>query len=176
MIYFGLVGSLVYWSFVLWSIAMNPWFSFWNNALSDLGAEKANDPWIYNIGLIIASPFVIVFSYYLISISENKMQAGGSLYMGISAIFLALIGVFHGGTRYHSLVTKCFFIQFFLGAIIFGMSTIGCMRIATLVIIILMVLGVFVVWPSVAMVETYYISLIMLFNIFVIMFLSKMNE
>ncbi|WP_297125299.1 hypothetical protein [Thermococcus sp.] len=33
----GIVGIIVYWFFVAWSISRNPWFSMFHNALSDLG-------------------------------------------------------------------------------------------------------------------------------------------
>ena len=46
--YSGIAGVVVYWLFVAWSISRNPWFSFWRNALSDLGSSGANSSWIYS--------------------------------------------------------------------------------------------------------------------------------
>ncbi|WP_297535131.1 DUF998 domain-containing protein, partial [Thermococcus sp.] len=107
----GFAGGLVYWLFVAWSISRNPWFSFWRNALSDLGGTNANSPWIYNAGLVVTSFFVLAFAVYLISTALNKAQTVGGAYVSVSAIFLALIGIFHEGTRPHVFVSTYFFVQ-----------------------------------------------------------------
>ncbi|HII60587.1 TPA: DUF998 domain-containing protein [Pyrococcus horikoshii] len=164
----GTVGGLAYWFFVYWSISNNPWFSFFKNALSDLGdPAKASHPWIYNYGLIVTSPFVLAFSIYLIIAAKNKIQTVGGAYISISSLFLALIGIFHAGTRPHVFVSTYFFIQFFLGMLIYGVGSKTAIRLTSIIIFILALLGLFIPWPSVALEETYEIVLIMLFTFFV---------
>ncbi|ACS33752.1 DUF998 domain-containing protein [Thermococcus gammatolerans] len=119
----GFAGGLIYWLFVAWSVSRNPWFSFWRNALSDLGGANANSPWIYNAGLVVTSFFVMAFAVYLVLTALNKLQTVGGSYVSISAIFLALIGVFHEGTRPHGFVSTYFFVQFFLGVLIYGLGS-----------------------------------------------------
>ena len=169
--YGGILAGLVYWLFVAWSISRNPWFSFFHNALSDLGdPAKASSPWIYNYGLIVTAIFVFLFSLYLILASGNKLQTVGGAYISISALFLALIGVFHGGTRPHVFVSTYFFVQFFLGALLYGLgSERKAIRYGSGLFFLLALLGTFPDWPSVALIETYEIALIMLFTLLVLL-------
>jgi hypothetical membrane protein len=162
----GLTGGIVYWLFVTWSITRNRWFSFFHNALSDLGdPAKATSPWIYNYGLIVTSFFVLAFAIYLILIARNKLQTIGGAYISISAIFLALIGVFHSGTRPHVFVSTYFFVQFFLGALIYGIGSEKKIRHGSVLIFLLATLGTLIHWPSVALGETYEIALVMAFTL-----------
>ncbi len=168
--YSGILAGLVYWLFVAWSISRNRWFSFFHNALSDLGdPSKATSPWIYNCGLIVSGIFVFAFSLYLIIASENKLQTVGGAYVSISALFLALIGVFHGGTRPHVFVSTYFFVQFFLGSILYGLgSGRRALRYGSVLIFLLALFGTFIDWPSVALGETYEIALVMAFTVLVV--------
>ncbi|CAD5244426.1 conserved membrane protein of unknown function [Thermococcus camini] len=167
--YSGIAGVIVYWLFVAWSIGKNPWFSFWSNALSDLGSpEMARASWIYNYGLIVTAIFMLAFSVYLVFSAGNKLQTAGGAYVSISSLFLALIGVFHAGTRPHSFVSTYFFVQFFLGMLIYGVgSKDKAIRYGSLLLFALALLGTFVHWPSVALIETYEIALIAVFTLLV---------
>ncbi|WP_297125301.1 DUF998 domain-containing protein [Thermococcus sp.] len=51
---------------------------------------------------------MLAFSIYLIRVAKNKVQTIGGAYISISAIFLALIGVFHSGTQPHVFVSTYF--------------------------------------------------------------------
>lgn len=163
----GFIGGIVYWLFVFWSISQNPWFSFWKNALSGLGGASANAPWIYNVGLVVTSMFVALFSAYLIFIAHNKIQTVGGAYISVSAIFLALIGIFHEGTYPHVFVSTYFFIQFFLGALIYGIGSRGTLGIGAVFLFILAIVGTLVKWPSTAILEAYEIILVMAFTLLV---------
>ncbi len=167
--YSGILAGVIYWLFVAWSISRNPWFSFFHNALSDLGSfEMAASPWIYNYGLILTAVFMLVFSIYLILASENRLQTVGGAYISISALFLALIGVFHAGTRPHSFVSTYFFVQFFLGMLVYGAgSKDKAVRYGSGFIFALAVMGTLIKWPSVALIETYEIALVMAFTVLV---------
>ncbi|MEO2152539.1 MAG: DUF998 domain-containing protein [Thermococcus sp.] len=163
----GFAGGLIYWLFVAWSVSRNPWFSFWRNALSDLGGANATSPWIYNAGLMVTSFFVMAFAVYLISTAVNKAQTVGGAYISVSAIFLALIGIFHEGTKPHVFVSTYFFVQFFLGALIYGLGARRNVRVASLVLFALAVIGTLFKWPSTALLETYEIILVMAFTLLV---------
>ncbi len=163
----GFIGGVIYWLFVFWSINQNPWFSFWKNALSDLGGGSANAPWIYNLGLVVTSMFVALFSAYLIFIAHSKIQTVGGAYISISAIFLALIGIFHEGRYPHVFVSTYFFIQFFLGALVYGIGSRDTLGIGAVFLFILAVVGALVKWPSTAILEAYEIILVMVFTLLV---------
>jgi Predicted membrane protein len=118
----GLIASAIFWTTAALSIAVNPWFDFFRDAFSDLGGPGAGDPWIYNTGLIVAAVFLGLFSMDIIASSSNKLEAVGGAYISISAVFLALIGIYHAGTRPHVFVSTWFFIQAFLGFLIYGLG------------------------------------------------------
>ena len=164
--FFGVITLIVYWCFTIISISQNSWFSVMHNALSDLGANNANAPWLYNYGLILSFPFLFIFSIYLLHIAINKLQIIGGAFIMISSVFLAFIGIFHSGTRPHGFVSTYFFLQFFFGMFIFGIAT-EKLRIASIVLFALSWLGAFLPWPSVATLEIYEISIIGVFVILI---------
>jgi len=164
--FFGVITLIVYWTFTIISISQNPWFSVMHNALSDLGANNANAPWLYNYGLIFSFPLLFIFSIYLIAIANNKLQIIGGSFITISSIFLAFIGIFHSGTKPHIFVSTYFFLQFFFGMLIFGIATTR-IRIASIILFTLALIGAFLPWPSVATIEIYEISIIGTFVILI---------
>ncbi|MFA4645825.1 DUF998 domain-containing protein [Pyrococcus kukulkanii] len=159
----GILAGLVYWLSVVISISRNPWFSFFKNALSDLGNPKATAPWIYNLGLIISAVFLFAFTISLIVDARNKLQTVGGAYISVSAIFLALIGVFHSGTEPHVFVSTYFFVQFFLGILIYGLGSFSFVKKISITLFILALVGLGIPWPSTALLEAYEIILLMVF-------------
>lgn len=100
--------------------------------------------------------------------SSEASSTGGGAYISISAIFLALIGVFHGGTRPHVFVSTYFFIQFFPGALVYGAgSEKREVKYGSVLIFLLALFGTFIDSPSVALEETYEIALVMAFTLLV---------
>jgi len=66
---FGLLGPLTATFFIAISILLSPWFSWWSNALSDLGrsattevAPKSDVAPLFNFGLLLSGFFLIVYS------------------------------------------------------------------------------------------------------------------
>lgn len=144
--------------FILPQRPQRPWRPVESNRTLDL-----------QLWLIVTSLFVLAFAIYLILASENRLQTvGGGAYISISAIFLALIGIFHGGTRPHVFVSTYFFVQFFLGALIYGVgSEKREIRYGSVLIFLLALFGTFLEWSSVALIETYEIALVMTFTLLV---------
>lgn len=165
--YSGIVGGVIYWLFTFWAISRNKWFSFFEHALSDLGTAEANAPWIYNCGLMISSIFGVLFAVYLVLTSQTKLQTVGGAYIGVAALFLALIGIYPGGTKPHVFVSAYFFVQFFLGMLLYGLGSEKRLRNISLLIFMLAVVGILITWPSVALIETYEIMLIIVFALLI---------
>lgn len=94
---------------------MNPWFNFWGDAFSDFGTSRACCPWLYNEGLILSAILFSIFSLQILSSSQGRTEAFSSGLLFTASIFLALIGIFPGGTRPHTFVSTWFFVQTFLG-------------------------------------------------------------
>lgn len=105
---------------VLASALRNPWWSFYRHAFSDLGAQAATDPWIYNVGLMVLGALVMFFSLGLLLAAESKWSAFASALFFVAGIFLALIGIYPGGTRPHVFVSTWFYVQSFIASAALG--------------------------------------------------------
>lgn len=98
------------------------WFSFYNGALSDFGGNSARYPFIYNYGLMITALFLFLFSLSLIYRSRNKLETVASAFSVIASVFLAQIGIFHGGTYPHDYVSLYYFVQQDASLILWGVA------------------------------------------------------
>ncbi|ARM75524.1 DUF998 domain-containing protein [Acidianus manzaensis] len=169
----GLIGILSAWITIIISALINPWFSITHNALSDLGGggplnghPYPTDPLVYNGGLIITSLIILIFSILIVNNSRNKLEiVGGSFFM-ISALFLALIGIYHEGTYPHNFVSLWFFILASISYIVISISLILTRIFLKIGIILLslIILGwilfIIIPWQSVAEDEIFGISII----------------
>lgn len=91
----GLLGFLGGWLIIFLAISRNSWFVFTENAFSDLGNPAANDPWIFNFGMMLNGLLVLLYGLYLVYVSFNKRGSVGGAFMMITGVsFLALSGVF----------------------------------------------------------------------------------
>ncbi len=159
----GLATLVIYWTFTMLSISKNPSFSVMHNALSDLGSSEANEPYLYNYGLIISSPLLFLFSLHLMAMAKNKVQVVGGAFITIASLFLAFIGIFHSGTAPHGFVSSYFFLQFFIGMEIFCCATSKIWTTMSTVLFISALSGAFLHWPSTATLEIYEIAIIAIF-------------
>ncbi|MEM2555166.1 MAG: DUF998 domain-containing protein, partial [Nitrososphaerota archaeon] len=57
----GIISIIIAYSSIIFSIIISDWFSWKNNALSDLGAREPSAI-IFNTGLILSGFFLILFS------------------------------------------------------------------------------------------------------------------
>lgn len=90
----GVVGPLIAFSMILLAISSSPWFSWTENALSDLGAEGMA-ALLFNSGLIICGALILVFATGLREILPSRfLSHAGVLGIVLSAIALIGIGVF----------------------------------------------------------------------------------
>jgi len=160
----GYAAAIIYWAFTSASIYLNPWFSLYTHALSDLAGPRANAPWVYNLGLVLSGLAAFLYALAIILGSGGRLEVVGGAYWSIAALFLALIGVFPAGTRPHVFVSTYFFFQAFLAILILALAHIKRRkRVAyTLASLYLLgLLGLALPWPSVALAETYLIGLLM---------------
>jgi len=110
----GILASVNAWLTIAISAYLNPWFSIWRHAFSDLGAPQANMPWVYNAGLVVSGVLGCLFSLYLLHAAKSKVEGFSSSLLFVAGIFLALIGVFPSSTRPHTFVSTWFFVQMWL--------------------------------------------------------------
>jgi len=160
----GILASVIAWLTIAVSAYLNPWFSIWRHAFSDLGAPRANMPWVYNAGLVVSGVLACLFSLYLLYVARSKVEAFSSSLLFVAGIFLALIGVFPSSTRPHTFVSTWFFVQMWLSFISFSVASHVTrrrgLRNSLAVVGVLGPLGALLVellwgWPSIALLEAY---------------------
>jgi hypothetical membrane protein len=117
---FGVVGPLTAYIFIGISIASAPWFSWWRNALSDLGhALSSESAAYYNFGLALAGLFVLIYSVT----AFRKHAKYTSLFLAATAFALQLVAVFdevYG--RLHGTVSVLFFVLLILSCLVYAIE------------------------------------------------------
>ena len=184
MKYIYIIGgiTLVFiWLVIIVSVIFNPWFRVAGNALSDLGGGNMAlnghpapaYPYIYNVGLMIEAIFIATLASLFLSKSKHKVENAGISFFIISALFLALIGIYHEGTYPHDFVSIWFFILASISYVTIGISLIiNKMKFGipiTLSIIFSWILYAIIPWQSVAEDEIFgiaVIELVVIFHIF----------
>ena len=181
MKYIYIIGgiTLVFiWLVIIVSVIFNPWFRVTGNALSDLGGGNMAlnghpapaYPYIYNVGLMIEAIFIATLASLFLSKSKHKVENAGISFFIISALFLALIGIYHEGTYPHDFVSIWFFILASISYATIGISLIiNKMRFGipiTVTIILSWILYSLIPWQSVAEDEIFGIAVIELLVIF----------
>ncbi len=95
------------------SIAISSWFSFYKNALSDLGnvALHMSTAWVFNIGLILAGLLVVSFAI-LVSVPRFSWKyLIWTAPLGSSGTALVLIGLIpENAGKLHGVVSTLFFV------------------------------------------------------------------
>jgi len=136
----GIIGPIIAISLILISIALSPWFSWWDNALSDLGVSPVAN--LFNTGLIVCGAFCTIFSIgFLISIDKKKyLMRIGSVILCLATIALIGIGVFSENFGVlHLYFSIAFFTLLLTASILLGVSMIADPELKTIGIIIFLV-------------------------------------
>lgn len=163
--YTGIAGIACAWAIIGTSVALNPWFVLTRNAFSDLGADSATDPWLFNYGMIGIGALICVYSWTLAFRARNRTQvAGGTLFL-TAGFFLMLIGYFHEGTYPHLFISYWFFVQSALAIIAWGLGLLlsGERKEGSAVLMLGLIsplAAAVIPWPSAAMAEGFGIVVI----------------
>lgn len=119
----GVLGAVIAYPFIVVSIALSPWFSFYDNALSDLGniALNGSVAFVYNLGLILSGSLVAMLASLICMKHRSWKYLCWSVLLTIAGVDLALIGVFtEDSGRIHGLVSEIFFMSIILVMLIYG--------------------------------------------------------
>jgi len=84
-------------------IHANPWFSFTDNALSDMGSLKNPNRWLFN-------GFVMFFAVVAMISAVVAFKHGLSYLMPFALVFLFLVGVFPEELPYHTPSAVLFYV------------------------------------------------------------------
>lgn len=159
--YMGWASTVSGWLVIILASSRNPWFVFTENAFSDLGATSANDPWLFNMGMILTGVMIVLYAFHLLETSINKLSRVGGASMALTGLMLMMIGFFPEGTPFHYTVSVWFFSQGALTVLIWGLALIGETPwrkyglIFTFMGIAGPIIAVIVRWPSTAVAEAY---------------------
>lgn len=117
---FGVAGPLVAYVFIGISIALVPWFSWWNNALSDLGhAVHSGSAPYFNFGLLLAGSLIAVFTVTVFW----KHAKYTSPFLLMTAFALQLVAAFdevYG--QLHGTVSVIFFVFLILSCLVYAIE------------------------------------------------------
>jgi hypothetical membrane protein len=176
--YLGITAMIAAWITIFLAAALNPWFRFTGNALSDLGGGNPiinghpapTDPFVYNVGLMVTGVLIALFSISVILRARNSVETMGSSFFMISALFLALIGIYHEGTYPHDFVSIWFFILSSISYAAIAISfIIGKFRRTGIILSVLLAVSwvafALVPWGSVAEDEMFGVAVIDIFVI-----------
>ncbi|MFX1362692.1 MAG: DUF998 domain-containing protein [Promethearchaeota archaeon] len=165
--YLGIIGPIWALVSIFISIALSPWFSWTNNALSDLGNYATSSVAIlYNSGLIIAAICAMIFALGLYAKERQKIAGKiGIVFLFVTAISLLGVAVFSedfGSIHYYfSVALFALFIItcFILGTHYFSVVKTKWLGILSFIIAIISIAGWVIQWtiswgPGVAIPES----------------------
>ncbi|MCS7385186.1 MAG: DUF998 domain-containing protein [archaeon GB-1867-005] len=149
----GFIAPAIAYSSIALAIMQMPHFSWFKNALSDLGVWKSS-AYIFNFGLILAGAIQIIFTFSLSNYFNGLIGVIGSTFYFASSTSLALIGVFpESAGRIHFYVSLSFFTLTPISLIFFAISLIKeCREIklgaATLILAVLAIFPWLIPWKT----------------------------
>lgn len=152
----GIMAMFIGWITILISITLNPWFSIYRNALSDLGAIGVSFSYVFNGGLTIASFLALAYGCILILRLRGWLGRIGGVFFSISSIFLTLVSTYPEGTKLHYFVSVMFFSFLILSMIVVSIWTMKIKRALGIVLLTLSVIALIftlIPWPSVGLLE-----------------------
>ncbi len=118
----GVLGPLIALGAIAASIHLHPWFSWADNALSDLGATGTSYNVVFNLGLIAAGIAGLVFTLGLPRLVSRRAGLAGVAIFGAGMISLILIGVFPSGMSPHGAVSVGFYALSLVGLVVLGVD------------------------------------------------------
>lgn len=170
----GIAAIVAAFAWIAAAMLLNPGFDFFTGALSQLGSPGSNFPWVYNVGLMFTAVLLFIFACGLLLWSRNKIESAGSSFFMMAALFLALIGIYHGGTYPHDFVSLWFFIIADIAIITWGMGmSIESLSRGGYILLLAAVAtgaGFGISWPSSAELETFGTCAIALWAVMMIRF------
>lgn len=107
------------------AVAISPWFSWTENALSDLGHPSRASAPIFNLGLILAGALYLEFIFGLYrAVPHDLLTRAALVLLAVGALMLAGVGLFNESIRpLHGQVTLGYFFTYPPGIIVFGVAT-----------------------------------------------------
>ncbi|MEM1967600.1 MAG: DUF998 domain-containing protein [Nitrososphaerota archaeon] len=119
----GLVAAWIAYVFIAAAIALSPWFSFYDNALSDLGNYARQGPLaaIFNIGLVASGALATVTAALIIRAGGGRLVLPWSVLLFAAGVDLVLVGILSEDFgAAHFVVSVILFTLFSLTLLVYG--------------------------------------------------------
>lgn len=120
----GVAGALIGFATILAATALSPTFSWAGNALSDLGAPGAANPWLFNWGLVASGVVALPFGLAVWDGAEHALQRVGAVVAALGFACLALVGLYPSGTDLHTPAAVAYFTLFTFAMWLHGSGTV----------------------------------------------------
>ena len=102
---------------LIWALSQSPWFSWTENALSDIGRPE-HGLTCFNYGFIIIGILILIFSFgFYFSLKD---QRAGPTVFALSALYLMAVGLYPLPSIEHIDLSALFFIAFPFGFLLYG--------------------------------------------------------
>lgn len=123
--YCGILSPVIAFFLISLAILVSPWWTWTENALSDLGVDGVNAV-LFNSGLILGAILYFIFSLGGLKQFFQNQAIGriGVFFLMLVAVFMFLIGVFPEQTPYHLhvIVSVGFFVTLVLSLLILAIA------------------------------------------------------
>ena len=130
---FGVFGPLLVYVSILLSLVLSPWFSWKNNALSDLGhAVNSVAASIFNLGLLLAGFLMMIYALTVF----QKHAKYSSFCLLVSTFLVQLLAVFnevYGSLHY--VVAVPHFVMLSLTSIVYTVEKRSAVALSTFIIV-----------------------------------------
>lgn len=115
----AIIGPIYALGSIALSIMLSPWFTWRNNAISDLGVHDVAP--IFNTSLIACGIMCAIFAVSAILRLKNRLGKIGMTMMFLASISLVGIGVFtEDYSPHHFIFSVAFFVLLLLAALVLG--------------------------------------------------------
>ena len=135
---FGLLAPLTAIIFIVVSIVLSPWFSWWSNALSDLGrsantavAPKSEVAPLFNFGLLLSGFLTILYSITSFR-NHAKYTSYVLVFVGLTLQLVATFDEVYGSL--HSQISVLFFVALCFASISYVIEKRSVIAFACLII------------------------------------------
>ena len=137
----GVVSALTLDLSILASIALSPWFSYYNTSLSALGNTLSNGmvAFVFNLGLGLAGLLMFAFAVLISSKTPDHRVLVWTVPLAVTAIDLAMVGVFPENTpgSVHRVVSGVLFLMISITLLAYGFLSwaLGSRRVGSIALV-----------------------------------------
>ncbi len=137
----GVVSALTLDLAILASIALSPWFSYYNTSLSDLGNTMSNGivALVFDVGLGLAGLVMFAFAVLVSSRTPDHRARVWTVPLAVTALDLAMVGVFPENIpgSVHRVVSGVLFLMISITMLAYGFlsSALGSRRVGSMALV-----------------------------------------